>query len=181
MKSKLILIMMGVLVVVLGLAACAPAATPTPAEPALAADYKNATYQVDGQSVTLVNGVSEVEAAPGSASKIVTRYFGNEAVGDLNGDGKQDVAFLITQEGGGSGTFFYEVAALLTDQGYLGTNAVLLGDRIAPQTTAIDNATIIVNYADRNPGESFSVAPSMGVSKYFKVTDGNHLVEVNNP
>jgi len=30
-------------------------------------DYKNATYLIDGQQVTLVDGVAETEAAPGSA------------------------------------------------------------------------------------------------------------------
>ncbi len=121
-----------------------------------------------------------MEAAPGSASKIITRYFGNDASGDLNGDGKADIAFLLTQTNGGSGTFFYVVVALKTDTGYLGTNAVFLGDRIAPQTTEIQGSTVIVNYADRNPGEAFDVAPSLGVSKYLQVTNGQ-LVEGSAP
>src|SRR5262245_22885960 len=100
-----------------------------------ALDYKDTTYTVEGESVQLVGGVSSVEAAPGSASQIVTKYFGNEAKGDLNGDSIPDLAFLLTQQSGGSGTFYYVVVALQgQDGGYLGTNAVLLGDRIAPQT-----------------------------------------------
>jgi putative hemolysin len=145
---------------------CQPGQTP-------AATPKDATYQIEGNPVTLVNGLSEVEAAPGSASKTVTRYFGNEATGDLDGDGQPDVAFLLTQESGGSGTFFYVVAALQTEGGYVGTNAILLGDRIAPQSTTIQDGTIVVNYAERKPGEPFTAAPSVGVSKYFKVVDGN--------
>lgn len=137
----------------------------------VAKNYKDGTYKIEGQSITLKNGVSQVEAAPGSASKIITRYFGNEAVGDLNGDGKDDVAFLITQEGGGSGTFYYVVAALKTDEGYEGTNAVLLGDRVAPQTTELRNGEIIVNYAERRQGEPMTTQPSLGVSKYLKVED----------
>src|SRR5882672_11178341 len=69
--------------------------------------YRDATYIIDGTHVTLKDGISEVAVAPGSASKLVTKYFGNEAVGDLNGDGIDDIAFLLTQEGGGSGTFYY--------------------------------------------------------------------------
>ncbi len=137
-----------------------------------AATPKDATYQIEENPVTLVNGLSEVEAAPGSASKTITRYFGNEATGDLNGDGKPDVALLLTQESGGSGTFFYAAAALQTEGGYVGTNAILLGDRIAPQPTTIQNGTIVVNYAERKPGEPFTAAPSVGVSQYFKVVDG---------
>lgn len=132
-------------------------------------DYKNATYTIDGQSVTLVNGSAEVAAAPGSASKIVTTYFGNDATGDLNDDGIPDAAFILTQDSGGSGTFYYVVAALKTGTGYKGTNAVLLGDRIAPQSTQIQNGEIIVNYADRAPGEPMTTAPSVGESMHLKV------------
>ena len=128
-------------------------------------DYKNAMYVVDGQIVHLVDGVSEVESAPGSASKIVTRYFGNEVKTDLDGDGREDVAFLLTQETGGSGIFYYVVAALNKETGYDGGQALFLGDRIAPQTTEKGpGKSIIVNYADRNPGESFATRPSMGKS-----------------
>lgn len=151
---------------------------PTPTDAPPLTGYQDATYLIEGQPVTLVNGLSEIEAAPGSATKITTRYFGNEAFGDLNGDGLDDVAFLLTQTTGGTGTFFYVVVALQTTTGYQGTNAFLLGDRIAPQTTRIENGTLVVNYADRNPGESFDVAPSLGVSKYLQVKD-NLLVEVN--
>jgi hypothetical protein len=112
------------------------------------------------------------KSPPGSAAKIVTRYFGNEATGDLNSDGTPDTALLLTQSGGGSGTFYYVVVALKTKDGYMGTNAVLLGDRIAPQTTELRDGTVIVNYADRKPGEAMTTLPSVGVSKYLKVVDG---------
>ena len=129
---------------------------------------KDATYTINHQQVTLKNGVAETEAAPGSASKITTRYFGNAVKHDFDGDGREDVAFLLTQETGGSGTFFYVVAALNTIGGYVGSQATLIGDRIAPQTTNMGKGNIIiVNYADRNPGESFAVRPSMGKSLYL--------------
>lgn len=143
-------------------------------------DYKNATYLVEGSFVTLTNGFFEVESAPGSATKITTRYFGNEAIGDLNSDGKNDVAFLLTQSSGGSGTFFYVVAAIQTSTGVEGTNAIFLGDRIAPQSTRIESGIVTINYADRNPGEPFTTQPSLGVSKYFKI-ENNILAEAQNP
>ena len=143
-------------------------------------DYKNATYLIEGSFITLTDGIFEMEAAPGSATKITTRYFGNEAIGDLNKDGKNDIAFLLTQSTGGSGTFFYLVAALQTTSGVEGTNAIFLGDRIAPQNTTIQNGIITVNYADRNPGEPFTTQPSLGVSKYLKVND-SVLIETTQP
>ena len=142
----------------------------------VSSDYKNAPYML-GQPVTLVGGIARTQAAPGSASVITTRYFGNEASGDLNGDGIPDVAFILTQNTGGSGTFYYVVAALKTPTGYEGTSGVLLGDRIAPQTTQIKNGEIIVTYADRNPGEPMTAIPSLGISKYLKV-EGSTLVQI---
>jgi len=139
-----------------------------------AAGYKDATYIINATPVGLIKGVSEVEAAPGSASKIITRYFGNEARHDLDGDGREDVVFLLTQSTGGTGTFYYVVAALNTERGYVGSHAFFLGDRIAPQTTEISRNpnhvnVIVVNYADRAPGESFADRPSIGTSVWLKL------------
>ena len=131
---------------------------------------ENATYTIDGQKVTLVNGVSEVAAAPGSVTKTTTRYFGNAVTYDLNGDGRPDTAFILTQDTGGSGTFYYFVAALNMPNGYVGSEGFLLGDRIAPQSTSMGTGTVvIVNYADRAPGENFAVQPSVGKSIKLKL------------
>lgn len=142
-------------------------------------DPKNAAYEIEGKMFTLVNGVSEVEAAPDSASKITTRYFGNDAKGDLNGDGEADIAFLITQDGGGSGLFYYAVVALKTAGGYKTTNAFFIGDRIAPQSTEINTSALelYINYAERKPGEPMTTQPSVGVTKYLKVSN-DKLLEV---
>jgi len=135
---------------------------------------KNATYIIEGQPVTLVNGFSSTPAAPGSASKITTQYFGNEITHDFDGDGRADIAFILTQNTGGSGTFYYVVAALNKVNGYVGSQAVLLGDRIAPQTTEMsqDKSTpdvIVVNYADRKISDSFTTPPSVAKSIWLKL------------
>jgi hypothetical protein len=97
------------------------------------------------------------------------RYFGNEAKGDLNSDGIPDRVFLLTQETDGSGTFFYLVGAIQTPATtYNGTHAVLIGDRIAPQTTEFRDGLVVVDYADRAPGEPFTTPPSIGKSLYLK-------------
>ncbi|MES2006669.1 MAG: hypothetical protein V4436_01010 [Patescibacteria group bacterium] len=142
-----------------------------------AADYKNAEYIIDGQRVRLVNGEAQTEAAPGSASKVVTKYFGNEVKTDLDLDGREDVAFIVTQNSGGSGTFYYVVAALNTTRGYVGSEAILLGDRIAPQTSEVSQnpkhkGVIVVNYAERAAGEPMTTAPSVGKSIWLKLDPG---------
>lgn len=132
-----------------------------------ALDPTNATYVIEGQQVTLVNGKSEVPAAPGSATQVTTTLFGEPAIGDINGDGKPDAAVILAQNPGGSGTFYYVAADIATSTGSQGTNAILLGDRIAPQNISIKNGQIVANYADRQPGQPMSTPPSVGVTHYF--------------
>jgi len=143
----------------------------------VSSDYKNAVYNIDGKTIKLENGYAE-ETIPQSTSKIITRYFGNDLITDLNNDRRDDVVFLITQETGGSGTFYYVVSAINTDKGYVGSDGYLLGDRIAPQT--INNSqnpqhknVIVVNYADRQDGEPMTAQPSVGKSVYLKLDDNN--------
>ena len=124
-----------------------------------AVDYKNAEYTIDGNQIIL-----------GGES----RYFGNELITDLNNDGRDDMVFLITHQPGGSGTFFYVVAALNTDAGYIGSEGYLLGDRVSPQTTEVSQNpqhqnVVVVNYADRAPEEPMTAQPSIGKSAYLKL------------
>lgn len=141
-------------------------------------DAKNTSYTIEGLPVLLANGKAETQAFPGSpSSRITTTVFGDPTVGDLNGDGSPDAAVILVQKTGGSGVFYYVAAALQTTDGMKGTNAILLGDRIAPQTLELNGEEIIVNYADRNPTEPMTANPSVGVSKYLKV-EGMQLREI---
>src|SRR3989344_5455732 len=151
----------------------------SPSQPAkiVSNDPKNISYEIEGQPIPLKAGSFETEAAPGSVEIVTTEYFGNDITGDFNNDGTQDVAFILTQSGGGTGVFYYLVVALKTADGYVGTNGLAFGDRVAPQSTEWRNDEIILNYADRKPDETFSVDPSVGVSKYFQV-QGRQLVEI---
>jgi hypothetical protein len=122
-------------------------------------NYKDAEFVIEGERVRLGSDV---------------RYFGNELFTDLNSDSREDVVFLVTYEPGGSGTFYYAVAVLNTKEGYIGSDGYLLGDRIAPQTThlsenPIHKNVIVVNFADRNPGEPMTTEPSLGKSAYLKL------------
>ncbi len=138
---------------------------------------KDTTYVIDHRAVTLIGGIATERLADSSAS-MTTKYFGNEVEGDFNNDGQADTAFLLTQDSGGTGTFYYLVVALKQGSGYRGTNAILLGDRIAPQTTGYMNNLIVVNYADRKPIEPMTAIPTVGISRYFSI-NGTVLTEVS--
>ena len=162
--------------VVVLVSGCSPDSRNQPQEPAAVrgTDYKSAEYVIEGERIKLSNGFAEAQTPPGSASRTVTRYFGNELKTDVNGDGREDVVFLLTQQRGGSGTFFYAVAALNTQAGYVGSDGYLLGDRIAPQSTVESPNprhvnVIVVNYADRRPNEPVTAPPTVNKSVYLKM------------
>ncbi len=158
-----------------GLAATAgadgPAGAPTP---------QDASYLIEGETLTLVDGVAEQTLVPGAASKQLTRYVGPAVELDLDRDGMADAGFLLLRDSGGSGTFYYVAAALLTADGYRGTNALFLGDRIAPLEVFVDPqdpARFIVSYATRGAAEPMSAVPTERVAKTFHLERGT-LVEL---
>ena len=117
-------------------------------------DYKTASYMISGKSVKL----SDSDMA----------YFGNETRADINSDGREDIVFLASRRAGES-IWYFVFAALDTESGYVGSQGLLLGDRIAPQTTNVDAKNlVVVNYAVRGPGENSATNPSVGKSIWLK-------------
>lgn len=143
-------------------------------QPKFLLNYLNTTYTLDGQHIPLVDGKFENAVISDSATKTVVAFWGGVVHKDLNGDGMEDAVFILTQNNGGSGTFYYVVAALsdIKNNNTIGTNGILLGDRIAPQNINIENGVIVVNYADRGKNEPMTTLHSVGVSKYLAVVNG---------
>lgn len=142
------------------------AAEPAPAEPAAhVSSPATATYLIEGKPV--------VAGDSGAATtQVETRIWSADTWGDIDGDGTEDVVVILTRSSGGSGIFYYVAVALNFEEGFTGTNAFLLGDRIAPQATEIRAGEIIVNYADRYPWEAFAARPSVGKSRYLFLENG---------
>lgn len=137
-----------------------------------ASDPLNATYIIQGQEVTLQNGRSEVGVAPDSSTKIRTFVSGDTVDGDLDGDGDIDAAFILVHDTGGSGTFYYVAVAEKLNCHYQGTNAVRLGDRIAPMDLQIRKGVVIVRFAKRRSHEPMSTAPSVEALLYLTFDEG---------
>jgi len=144
---------------------------------ASATDPLSAAYMIEGQKIRLIDGRSETEAAPGSATKVITSVFGKPEYGNIDGEDGADAALILTYDPGGSGTFYYVAAALNINGSYRGSNAVLLGDRVAPQNVSVRNGVIVANYADRRPGEPMAASPSVGKSK-FLILKNDELAEI---
>lgn len=86
--------------------------------------------------------------------KIQKQYFGNEALGDLNADNQEDIAFLIHRDDDSRGVLYYLTTALTTETGKEGTNLIFLGDGVEPQTLSIDNGIISVGYITKENSET---------------------------
>ncbi len=126
---------------------------------------RNSTFFLDDKKITLTDGISITNSG-------TVRYFGNEDIGDLNNDGKEDVVFWITNDGGGSGTFYYVVAAINDGKNnYSPTNAFFVGDRIIPTKTNILEGTgaVEITYKDRKENDPMSEQPSVEVTKTLLV------------
>ncbi len=127
----------------------------------------DAQYWIEAEAVQLNKGRALIETVPEAASKTVIRIFGDPVYGDLNHDGITDAALLLTRTSGGSGTFYFVAAAINRDGRYEGTEAVFLGDRIAPEALLIGHSLVIVDYKDRQSGEPMVAEPGVDRSMYL--------------
>ncbi len=82
--------------------------------------------------------------------KLPTKYFGTEARGDLNGDGTEDVAFIINRNDKDRGVLYYISSAINVADGYNGTNLLFLGDKVKPNNIKIENQIIILDISKEN-------------------------------
>lgn len=168
-KPTLIILVIVVIVLLLGVGYIVFIKSPSNNQPV--ACTMEAKLCPDGSSVGRFGPKCEFAACP---SEVLSGYtkFGNDVNGDFNNDGLTDTAYLVTKQPGGSGTFYYLAVVLKNQSGDQTLVSEVIGDRIAPQTTEFKDSMIIVNYADRKADEPFSVQPSVGLSKYYKIIDG---------
>lgn len=135
--------------------------------PAAGIDAANATYTIDGTPIRLTDGRYVASAASGSSAMRQVALQGTPARGTLGGRPVQ--AAVLSDDGGGSGTFFY-VAAV--PEGGRPTPAVLLGDRIVYRSIAIESDAVVVDYLDRAADAPMSAPPAIPVRKRFVLKDG---------
>lgn len=134
----------------------------------------NTSYLIDGEVFDFVNGKSEKIV---DNDKNTLSFFGEPVYGDVNNDGSDDAVVMFTLSNSGSGIFYYVAVVINNTDINTGTNAIFIGDRIAPQNIEIRDDRIIVNYVDRKLDEPMTAQPSVGVSTYLYL-DGNLLKKV---
>lgn len=150
---------------------------PTGATDSFRPDSSNATFTFDDGAITLSAGRNERPVAPGSAFTEETVILDHTAYGDINGDGRNDAVLFLARYGAGSGSFVYAAAYVSGPVGYRGSNAIFIGDRVAPQSVSVAaNGVITVNYLDRSPNDPMAVEPTIRTTKVL-VFQNNTLIE----
>jgi hypothetical protein len=133
-------------------------------------DMLNHAYIIENEKVALYNGHSR-EVLPGTTALIVTEMIRRPVSADLTGDGSKEAVSVVMQHTGGSGTFYYLVAAGNGQP----IEASFLGDRIDIVSLEIFKDVVRVNYLDRSAAHAMSVRPSIRKSADFRLVD-NALV-----
>lgn len=137
-------------------------------DPDLSTGVKNLVVTIGDRTFRMSNGFAAHQAVPGSATQDTVQVIGEPVLGDVNRDGRRDAALLIANEPGGSGTFYYAVLAVNDAGSFRATNALLLGDRIAPVTVDFLDGRLVYNYSERRPGEPMTQAPSVVTSFWIR-------------
>jgi hypothetical protein len=125
-----------------------PTATATllPTVPPLtAAMLKNGTYKIPqfGETVTLVNGA--YDRATSNEDILHVALLDPIAFGDLNGDGAEDAAVLLSENSGGPGFLISAVVMLNQGGTPIQSASYFVGDRQQVNNLTIQNGRIIVD------------------------------------
>ena len=129
------------------------------------------------QPVQLADGRYEgMPYVEGGASRPVVRLADLRAEGSLSGDAIDEIAVLLSESSGGSGTHIY-LGIVENRQGQPRNVATIgLGDRIQVRSLSIENGYIQLELITTGPGEP-ACCPTLAVRKSFGL-ENDRLVEV---
>ncbi len=151
-------------------------ATPSPA-PDYALQVRNAQYQLGTTDalrvVQLTDGKFE-QGAPGGAdfvSVIVTDFV---ALGDLNGDGQNEVAALIAENYGGTGVFVFLVVYADVNGRLKFLTSTIVDDRPYLNELSIANNEIFLDATVHNADDP-ACCPTLRTTRHYRLTPGNQL------
>ena len=148
-------------------------ANPT-AVPQEAKDVLNAGYQLGAtdalQVVQLTNGKYE-QGTSGGADSVSVAVSDLVAVGDLNADGANDVAALVSENYGGSGVFVF-LAVYANENGKLTfQNSTMVDDRPQLNALSIGGSEIYLDAIIHGTDDPMC-CPTLRTIRHYRLTDG---------
>lgn len=154
-----------------------PQSTPSPAKPtAIPAEVtkiRNSQYQLgatDTLQVVQLNDGNFQQGLPGSDNYISVVLTDFVAIGDLNGDGSNEVAALVSENYGGSGVFVF--LAIYTEQNGKLTfqTSTMVDDRPQLKALSIDRGEIYLDVVIHGPDEPMC-CPTFRTARHYRLAD----------
>jgi len=132
-------------------------------------DVMNMVYMVEGGAFTIKNGVAEEKTNSMSGEAVEVKIFGEPAYGDLNGDGQDDTAVIISYKTA-KGEAYYAGAVISDKAGekIKGVGSLILAEDVLPKEIRIEEGRILVDYAVRAKGATKD-EPLIVITGRFKV------------
>lgn len=143
---------------------------------------RNATYRTEtteSGTVTLEGGAYHATGTPGTPGELAIRFV-DHAVGDLDGDGRDDAAVVLVEEAGDERLFRLHARLSDEDGGTRDVASRLLGDRIRIRGVRILDDLIATDLLIRAPGEPVAAPPSVPTTLGFALT-GRGLLPIDPP
>lgn len=186
--------MRGLLICTILLFGCSPASpsptvvlaseTPLPspsATPTAAPDYvkliRNAEYQLGLTDALRVVQFTDGIYRQGTAGEVDYVYAGVTdfvAAGDLNGDGSEEVATLVAENYGGSGTFVFLAIYGKTNGRLIFQTSTFVDDRPLLNTLTIENGEIFLDSVTHDSDDPFC-CPTLGTNRHYRLTAAGQL------
>jgi hypothetical protein len=139
---------------------------------------KNGTYHTPtyGKTFTLANGsYSEGSGATAFSVQMLDVY----AFGDLNGDGKNDAAILLAENGGGSGEFESVVAVVDQNGTPHQQSLAQLGDRVLVKSADISSGVIHLDLFVQGPNDPMCCPSLAQKQNYWLIDNRLWLMRLN--
>lgn len=149
----------------------------SPATPTIAPDQveeiRNAQYQLgtaEGlQLVQLANGTFE-QGTPGSEDFISVQVTDFVAIGDLNADGSEEAAVLISENYGGTGVFVFLTIYSKIDETWTFQTSSMVDDRPELRELSISNNEIFLDAVIHGTDEPMC-CPTLRTMRHYRFVD----------
>lgn len=115
-----------------------------------APDVANMTYDINGATFSLKDGVSVNQYASSSAKKNKLSLFGDPVYSDFDQDRDIDAATILVDETGADGDYFYGVLVVNDNGVFHPTNVIYLGNKISAPVAKVIDGHIVYSYTTVN-------------------------------
>jgi hypothetical protein len=160
-----------------------PAASPADpiSAPDILAFLRNAQYQLGAsdipRTVQLIDGKYE-EGAPGDAVHLTVTATDFAAAGDLNNDGKNEIAGLFAENNGGTGTFVFLAVFTESNGAWRFQTSIMVDDRPALNALSIENGEIFLDAIIHGAADPFC-CPTLKTHRHYRLLDNGQLKMVD--